>query len=60
MAFEAHASTFTSQFDDVPPEWAPVFFAFDPDLPLFPRAQDRTFGYMHIIYVDMNTRVFGP
>jgi hypothetical protein len=73
MPFEAIASAFSIQFEDVPPEWSSLFFPFDPDLPPFPllyfhvlasdlggqrpRAQDRAYGYIRTVSVDIDTRV---
>jgi hypothetical protein len=73
MSFEALASKFSLQFEDVPPEWAPLVFPFDPDLPLFPllyfhvlaqdlngqrpRAQDRAYGYIRTVRIDLDTRI---
>jgi hypothetical protein len=73
MPFEALANTFSLQFENVPPEWAPLVFPFDPDLPLFPvlyfhvldeelngqrpRAQDRAYGYIRSVRIDVNTRI---
>ena len=34
--FEALAFRYKLQFTGVPPQWLPLFFCFDPDLPLFP------------------------
>lgn len=72
MPFEALANTFSLDFSDVPPEWSPLFFPFDPDLPLFPllyfhvlandldgqrpRFQDRAYGYIRSVRVDIGSR----
>src|ERR1700722_12176694 len=73
MPFEALAYGIALQFDDVPPQWAPLVFPFDPDLPLFPllyfhvlandlgdhrpAREDRAFGYIRSVLIDLNTRV---
>lgn len=73
MPFEALAYGIALQFNDVPPEWAPLVFPFDPDLPLFPLLYfhvlandlgdhrpargDRAFGYIRSVQIDLNTRV---
>src|SRR5689334_10689828 len=73
MPFEALSSAFSLEFQDVPPAWSPLVFPFDPDLPLFPllyfhvlandlagerpAIQDRAYGYIRSIKIDINTRV---
>lgn len=73
MPFEALNFIVPLQFDDVPPEWSPLIFAFDPDLPLFPllyfhvlasdlhgarpTVQDRAFGYIRSAKIDIDTHV---
>lgn len=73
MPFEALAYAVSLQFENVPPQWAPLVFAFDPDLPLFPllyfhvlandlngqrpAEADRAFGYIRSVQIDLNTRV---
>jgi hypothetical protein len=72
MPFDALSAVTTICFEDVPPEWAPLIFTFDPDLPLFPiqyfhvlapdlgaerpGAQDRAFGYIRQVSIDVTTR----
>lgn len=73
MPFEALSYKIALQFQDVPPQWAPLVFPFDPDLPLFPLLYfhvlandlngnrpahgDRAFGYIRSVQIDLNTRV---
>lgn len=73
MPFDALTATLSFEYEDVPPEWAPLVFPFDPDLPLFPllyfhvlaqdldgrrpQAQDRAFGYIRTVRIDIDTRV---
>src|SRR5258708_8927979 len=73
MPFEALSYGIALQFEDVPPEWAPLVFPFDPDLPLFPLLyfhvlandldgnrpahRDRAFGYIRSVQIDLNSRV---
>jgi hypothetical protein len=73
MPFEALSYAITLQFANVPPEWSPLVFPFDPDLPLFPllyyhvlasdldghrpAQRDRAFGYIRSVQIDLNTRV---
>jgi hypothetical protein len=72
MAFEALSNIAEFQFKNVPPAWVPVVFTFDPDLPLFPllyfhvlpsgltsrpSAQDRAFGYVRSVRIDIDSRV---
>jgi len=73
LAFEALAHVARLQFSDVPPHWSPLIFAFDPDLPLFPllyfhvlssnlkgqrpKAEDRAYGYVRSVNIDLETRV---
>lgn len=72
MPFDALAYGFPLQFNNIPPEWSPLVFPFDPDLPLFPLLyfhvlandvngrpahRDRAFGYIRSVQIDLNTRV---
>ena len=72
MSFEALSSIVDFEYENVPPEWAPVVFTFDPDLPLFPllyfhvlpadlegrpRLQDRAFGYVRSVRIDIDSRL---
>ena len=73
MPFEALSFSLDIEFVDVPPEWSPLVFAFDPDLPLFPLLyfhvlandlngqrpahRDRAFGYIRSVRIDLNSRI---
>lgn len=72
MPFEALSYAAQLEFENVPPEWSPLVFAFDPDLPLFPLMyfhvlasdlngrpahRDRAFGYIRSVQIDVNSRV---
>lgn len=73
MPFDALSYAIPLQFQDVPPEWSPLAFPFDPDLPLFPLLyfhvlandlggqrpahKDRAFGYIRSIQINLNSRV---
>jgi hypothetical protein len=73
MPFEALSSLIHLDFPNVPPEWVPLIFSFDPDLPLFPiqyfhvlatdlgderpGIQDRAFGYIRHVSIDVHTHI---
>lgn len=72
MSFEALSYTHTFKFEGVPPEWQPLIYAFDPDLPLFPllyfhvlqkglsqrpKFGERAFGYIRSVEIDVSNSV---
>lgn len=72
MPFEALSNIAEFEYPNVPPAWVPVVFTFDPDLPLFPllyfhvlpkgltgrpSAQDRAFGYVRSVRIDIDSHV---
>jgi hypothetical protein len=72
MPFEALAHVAQLKFSGVPPQWSPLVFSFDADLPLFPllyfhvlpnnlgqqrpSAQDRAYGYVRSVSIDIATQ----
>ncbi len=72
MPFEALSNITEFEYQNVPPAWVPVVFTFDPDLPLFPllyfhvlpedlagrpSVQDRAYGYVRSVRINIDSRV---
>jgi hypothetical protein len=71
MPFNALTFTATLFYPHVPRSWSPLFFPFDPDLPLFPLQyfhvlpndlsgrrpgfEDRAYGYIRSIHIDIQS-----